>query len=241
MRRSIVLLFLTFLMLTGFAQQKPSVDIIKKRFNLSFSIYNDFWQNVPDSISPKKVNLGFDFTGLYNFPMDHKDKFNFFIGAGISSHVFKHNALIGEKKISDGVWDTYFYNVPAKVGTIAITHKVSKLAITYFEVPFGFRYNFPNKMHATLGFKVGWRINDHWKYKGDNFNASNSQFITGQQIQQKYANLLNMAGMHYGPYATIGYKWFGATLTYQVSSIYNPDRGPKLAPISVGLTFRPVR
>lgn len=241
MKRLFAILILTSIITTVLAQQKPSIDIIKKRFNLTFGIYNDSWQKVPDSISPRKVNPGFEISGLYNFPMDHKDRLNFFIGAGIASHSFYINSLIGEKKVATGVWNSYLYNVPSRVGAVDISYKVSKLVLTYFDVPFGFRYNFPNKVHATVGFKVGWRVNDQWKYKGSYYDASNNQFITGQQVFQKYSHMLNLANMHYGPYATIGYKWYGLSVFYQASSIYSQDRGPQMYPISIGLTFRPVR
>jgi hypothetical protein len=228
MKRFLTIVLLIALAITTFAQ-KPTAESIRKRFSLGTTLFTDFWMKVPDSINPRAINQGVDVYAYYNFPMDHKGHLFFFIGSGIGAHNFYHKGLIG----LDNNNVSYLYNVPSKVGTSTIKMKSSKLSLTYIDIPFGFRYKATNKFHGTLGFKVGWTINDHSKYKGTDLEG------TGLEVKQKSAGLPNIQNMHYGPFATFGYKWVGVTAFYQVSSIFEKDMGPQIYPISVGITLRP--
>ncbi len=240
MKRTLFL-FITLLAITATSfAQKPSAESIRKRLSLGFGVYNDFWQKVPDSISPRTVNQGVDVFINYSFPMDKKGHLAFFIGAGLGAHNFYSQALLGVGKynaygveLSDNSTESYFYNAPAEVDGSTIDVKKSKLSITYLDVPFGFQYKATNKIHGTLGFKVGWSLNDHTKYKGSDLAGS------GLQVKEKELNLRNIDNFHYGPYAVIGYKWFGVSAFYQLSSVFEKDLGPQIYPISVGLVFKP--
>lgn len=221
MKRNLLILLLLLVFSGSLLAQKPSGESIRKRFSLGFTLNQDFWMNVPDSIKPNAVNLGVDVYTYYNFPMDRKGKMSFFAGAGIGAHNFYHNALI--KTNSNGISELH-----------PIEAKLSKLSITYLDVPFGFRYKSASKVHATLGFKVGWKMNDHSKYKGNDYLTSGSG-----TIKVKFNSLDNIYNMHYGPYFTIGYKWYGISAFYQIPAIFEKDKGPDIYPISVGLSFRP--
>ena len=50
---------------------------------------------------------------------------------------------------------------------------------------------------------------------------------------EKSLKLQNIDKFHYGPMATIGYKWFGVSAFYQISSVFQKDLGPQIAPISL--------
>ncbi len=234
MKRYLIVLLLSIVSITVFSQ-KPTVESITKRFRLSWEPFNDFWLNVPDSINERKINQGVNVYGLYTFPMDKKDRLSFFAGTGIGAHNFYHNSLVGLS--SSGV--TYLYSIPDTVGNISIDHKKSKISITYIDIPFGFQYKLKNNMHFTLGFKVGWKINDHWKYKGDCYESDNEIYDPGIAMKRKYSGLPNIEKFHYGPFFTCSYKWFGVMVNYQVSKLFTEERGPQVNPISVGLTFKP--
>jgi len=225
---------------TSFAQ-KPSAESIRKRLSLGFGVYNDFWMKVPDSISPRTVNQGVDVFVQYMFPMDKKGHLSFFIGGGLGAHNFYNQALLGvgkfniyEKALPDvGDNESYFYNAPATFNGKSIDVKKSKLSLTYLDIPFGFQYKASSKIHGTLGFKVGWSMDAHTKYKGSDLNGS------GLQVVEKSLKLSNIENFHYGPYAVIGYKWFGVSASYQLSSVFKKDLGPQIYPVSVGLVFKP--
>ena len=225
---------------TSFAQ-KPSAESIRKRLSLGFGVYNDFWMKVPDSISPRTVNQGVDVFVQYMFPMDKKGHLSFFIGGGLGAHNFYNQALLGtgkfniyEKALPNvGDNESYFYNAPAIFKGKSIDVKKSKLSITYLDIPFGFQYKASSKIHGTLGFKVGWSMDAHTKYKGSDLNGS------GLQVVEKSLKLSNIENFHYGPDAVIGYKWFGVSASYQLSSVFKKDLGPQIYPVSVGLVFKP--
>lgn len=234
MKRITAAVLFSLLSVAAFSQ-KPTVESITKRFRLSWEPFTDIWMNVPDSISERKINQGVNVYGLYTFPMDKKDHLSFFAGAGIGAHNFYHNSLM--ELSSSGI--TYFYNLPDTVNGTSIDSKISKISITYIDIPFGFQYKMKNQMHFTLGFKVGWKINDHWKYKGDCYETDNELYDAGITMKRKYSKLPNIDKFHYGPFITINYKWFGIMANYQISTLFEKDKGPEVYPISVGLTFKP--
>jgi len=237
-------LFLIIILLavgaTSFAQ-KPTAESIRKRLSLGFGVYTDIWMKVPDSISPRAIHQGVDAFIHYSFPMDKKGHMNFFIGGGIGAHNFYNQALLGTgkyniyEKLPAGVGanESYFYNAPSKFNGQNISVKKSKLSITYFDIPFGFQYKSSKKTHATLGFKVGWSINAHTKYKGSALDGS------GYSVVEKSLKLRNIENFHYGPYIELGYKWIGVSAFYQLSSVFQKDLGPQIHPLSLGIVFQP--
>jgi hypothetical protein len=240
MKRNLFLVVtLLALTATSFAQ-KPSAESIRKRMSLGFGVFHDFWMKVPDSINPRAINQGVDVFIHYTFPMDKKGHTVFFIGGGIGAHNFYNQALLGvgkyniyEKALTDNENESYFYNVPRKFNGKAMEVQKSKLSITYVDIPFGFQYKSSSKMHVTLGFKVGWKIDAHTKYKGSDLAGS------GFDVEEKSLKLRNIDNFHYGPYAVLGYKWIGASVFYQLSSVFEKDLGPQIYPISLGLVFKP--
>ncbi len=243
MNRKIVLVIVLLALAASSYAQKPSAESIRKRLSLGFGVFNDFWMKVPDSINPRAINQGVDVFIHYMFPMDKKGHMSFFIGGGIGAHNFYNQALLGvgeyniyeEPLIDDPLRqnESYFYNVPKKFNGKAIELKKSKLSITYVDIPFGFQYKSSSKIHGTLGFKVGWSLDAHTKYKGSDLDGS------GYEVKEKSLKLRNIDNFHYGPYAVIGYKWFGASVFYQLSSVFEKDLGPQIYPISVGVVFKP--
>ncbi len=240
MKRNVFLIIILLALAASSFAQKPSAESIRKRMSLGFGVFNDFWMKVPDSISPRKINQGVDVFINYMFPMDKKGHLSFFIGGGIGAHNFYNQALLGVgkynafgKELYSDPNVSYFYNAPEKVSGNTIDVKKSKLSITYFDIPFGFQYKATNKIHGTLGFKVGWSLNAHTKYKGSDLEGS------GLQVKEKSLKLRNVDNFHYGPYAVIGYKWFGVSAFYQLSSVFKKDLGPQIYPVSVGLVFKP--
>lgn len=230
MKRISILLILFSAITLATVAQKPSGESIRKRFSLGFTVNQDFWMKVPDSITPRTVNQGIDVFGLYNFPMDRKGHLFFFAGAGIGAHNFYHNGLLEQ---DDNV--TVLRNIPAKtLGGATTDTKSSKFSITYLDIPFGFQYKATNKLHATLGFKVGWKLNDHSRYKGNYYNTD-----TYTQSKVKFLGLENVEKMHYGPYISLGYRWYAISAFYQIPSVFTKDLGPQIYPISVGITLRP--
>ena len=241
MKRTLFLIITLLAFAASSYAQKPSAESIRKRLSLGFGVFNDFWQKVPDTINPKALNRGVDVYVHYSFPLDKKGHASFFIGGGIGAHNFYNQALLGTgkyniyEKLPVGVSanESYFYNVPGTFKGASTNLKKSKMAITYIDIPFGFQFKTASNAHFTLGFKVGWKLDAHTKYKGNALDGS------GFQVIERDYKLRNIDNFHYGPYAVIGYKWIGASVFYQLSSVFEKDLGPQIYPISVGLVFQP--
>ncbi len=241
MKRNVFLIITLLAFAASSYAQKPSAESIRKRLSLGFGVYNDFWMKVPDSTNARTINQGVDVFIHYSFPMDKKGHLEFFIGGGIGAHNLYNQALLGVGKFNIyntlpanvGADESYFYNVPSTFAGKSISVKKSKMSITYVDVPFGFQYKASNKIHGTLGFKVGWKLDAHTKYKGSDLDGS------GFQVKEKSLTLRNIENFHYGPFATLGYKWVGVSVFYQLSSVFQKDLGPQIYPVSVGLVFQP--
>ena len=241
MKRNISLLIIFLALAASSYAQKPSVESIRKKLSLGFGVFTDIWMNVPDSINPRSIHQGVDVSIRYSSPLDKKGHMAFFFGGGIGVHNFYNQALLGTgqyniyEKLPAGVGvnESYFYNAPKKFNGKNIDLKKSKLSITYIDVPFGIKYKTREGAHFTLGFKVGWKIDAHTKYKGSDLAGS------GFEVEEKSMKLRNIDKFHYGPFAEIGYKWFGASVFYQLSSVFEKDLGPQIRPLSIGLVFRP--
>jgi len=240
MKRTLFLIIILLALVASSYAQKPSVESIRKRLSLGFGVFTDIWMNVPDSINPRSIHQGIDAFIRYSFPMDKRGRMSFFVGGGIGAHNFYNQALLGVGKYNvynkELIADknvSYFYNAPKKIDGKTIDVQKSKLSITYIDIPFGFQYKTKSKMHGTLGFKVGWSINAHTKYKGSDLEGS------GYEVIEKSLKLRNIENFHYGAFAEIGYKWIGASVFYQMSSVFQKDLGPQIHPLSLGLVFKP--
>jgi hypothetical protein len=241
MNRKLLLVIILLALTASAYAQKPSAESIRKRLSLGFGVFTDIWMKVPDSINPRAIHQGVDAFILYTFPMDKKGNLSFFFGGGVGIHNFYHEALLGvgeyniyEKDFPNvGDNESFFYNVPRKFNDKPIEVQKSKLSLTYIDVPFGFQFKSSSKFHTTLGFKVGWKVGAHTKYKGSDLEGS------GFEVVEKSMKLRNMETIHYGPYAVIGYKWLGASVFYQMSSVFEKELGPQIYPLSLGLVFKP--
>jgi hypothetical protein len=124
--------------------------------------------------------------------------------------------------------ETTFIKIPD-----SISYKKSKLVITYLDIPIEFRVKTKSKFRAAIGFKVGYLLNVHSKYKGDNFLGNNDK------VKQKSTNVKYLELFRYGPTVRIGYRWFNITTYYSLSYLFKAGRGPDMYPISVGISLMP--
>ncbi len=248
MKRYFSVLFFSLCISGATFAQGFSAENILKNMSISWGIHQDIWKGVPDSIIQRGVQQGANFYINYNFNMTQSGSLRFFVGLGFDFHNFYvKNALLGRgddnlyhKQLDkENKYSSYFYNIPKTYSNYEF--KKSKLAITYLDIPFGFKYTAPNGIVANAGFKVGWRISSHTKYKGTDFDIPyiNDNQMKEEIVIEKKARLQNLQSMHYGPFLEVGYKWVMATASYQITPLFEKNYGPQIYPISVGVTFRP--
>ncbi len=224
-------LLITFILLLSvnflFCQNNDKSELkIFSDDNLIVDLNYESWINKPSNVTLKPYSSGINISYLDNFIGEHS---NICLAAGleISSNNFFIDAT---PELNAGV--VTFVNIP-----YSINYKKNKLTTTYLEIPFELRFR-TNKSKREdksfkifLGFKVGYLISNHLKYKGDAFDGS------GKKIKIKQYNIDNIEKYRYGVTARIGYGKFNITGFYPLTKLFEKDKGPDITPVSVGLSL----
>ena len=195
---------------------------LRKNFGVKIDVFSDIWMETPTNINLKSINRGCDIYGMYDFPIK-KSNFSFAFGFGLGMHNMYSNAIAGVYNDS-----TIFGIIPD-----SISYKKSKISVTYLDLPIEFRIKTNNKFTFSAGFKIGYLINKHSKYKGKDLSGSNFD------VTQKTTDVRNLESIRFGPTLRIGYDWFNISAYYSLSKFFVKDKGPEMYPISVGITFTP--
>lgn len=222
MKRILALTLSLLLIVPVFSQEEEPPKSTKKKFNFGIDLFSDIWQDTPENLELKTVNKGASIFGMYNYQFG-KSNFSFAFGVGIGSHNLYNNSFVNELNDS-----TFFTKIPD-----SIDYKKNKVSLTYLDVPFEFRLKTKGKFRMALGFKAGMLINKHTKYKGDDPMGGSGETIL------KSTRVKSLESFRYGPTFRIGYKWFNVMAYYQLSNLFKPDKGPEMAPISVGISLMP--
>ena len=224
MRYLITLLGACILTFAASAQQPEKLSL--KKVSSGMDVFTDIWQNMPDSVQSRKINQGINIYAMYSFPVGKSD-FSFAIGGGIASHNLYLKGIV--KTVAN---KTAFYPVKSSTNK-PISYDKSKLNLTYLDIPLELRYKNKNQFRVSAGFKVGFLLSNHTKYKGNSLDGS------GLKVKEKLANIQNVESMRYGVTGLVGYKWINLTLFYSLSKVFKDGLGPQVYPISVGIALRP--
>ena len=221
--KKIILLFITFLPLLSFSQEKSKVvgQSTVKRVSVGAEFYEDFWLNKPDGMDARAINQGAGTFFMYNFPFG-KSPLSFAIGAGFSWHNLYSNTTINNIKADTIV----FTPIPDSIG-----YKKSKIGMTYLDFPLELRLKTNNKIRASIGIKIGVLVDAKTKYKGNNEN--------GDLVIMKEKQVGQLERWQFGPVVRFGYDWFHVMAYYSITNIFTKGKGPELSPVSLGITFMP--
>lgn len=205
--------------------QKPEKLTLKK-VSSGMDVFTDIWQGMPDSVQSRTINQGINIYAMYSFPMA-KSNFSLAIGGGIGSHNLYLKGII-----KTAYKQTAFYPVESSTN-VPIKYTKSKLNLTYLDIPLELRYKNKDQYRFSVGFKFGFLLSDHTKYKGNNLDGS------GQKVKEKSADIQYVANSRYGISALVGYKWINLTFFYSLSKVFTAGHGPQVYPISIGISLRP--
>lgn len=187
----------------------------------------DRFQTTPQGITQGYLNVGVDAYLFHDHPMNKKGTLAWAIGLGFSGLNIHHNGQWLYEMEDDQLVTKL---VPYPDG---LSYKKNKLSLNYVEVPFELRIRTMNTSledrNATnfrfyLGFKGGYLVNSHTKYKDD-------------ESKIKVYDIKNLLVYRYGPTVRIGFKKLSLHGFYSLTSIFEAGRGPELYPFSVGLTW----
>ncbi len=202
-----------------------------RKFNIGVGMYADIWQGQPPDMKTRTINQGAQVFGMYNYRIKES---KIYLAGGIGMGF--HN-LYSDNYIDDVKADSIsFLKIPDD-----LSYKKSKVALAYIDVPVEFRIRTEKGFRIAFGFKFGFLINSHTKYKGNRFHiAENGTVVTDEvDVKVKSKDIQHLETWRYGPTFRIGYKWFNVTVYYQVSKVFKVDKGPELYPISVGIAIIP--
>ncbi|MGQ8335596.1 outer membrane beta-barrel protein [Sunxiuqinia sp. A32] len=206
----------------------------KKRFNghwagfeLGFNGFDEtdysmypFDEGFMDLNQPKSMEVNVNFLE-YNIALQ-KERGNIGIvtGVGYSMNNFRFDNPITVDK-EDGML------VPVSLDGDNI--KKSKLMVSYITVPLLLEFQIPvndfsNKIHISGGIIGGINIGSHTKVKMDHSKS-------------KDRGSFNVNLFKYAATARIGLKDISLYATYNLSPLFDTDKGPKLVPFSIGISL----
>ncbi len=207
---------------TAYSDGAERIDHLVIDFNV------DRFQQLPTGVEQGYYNFGVDAYMFHDHPMNKKGTLAWAVGIGFSGFNVHHNSKITYKV--DQNQDLFTEWEPYQDG---LNYKKNKISLNYFEVPVELRIRSMKEsvedrkitnFRLYLGFKGGYLINSHTKYKDD-------------ESKVKVFDIKNLLDYRYGPTVRIGFKKIAIHGFYSLTSIFEEGKGPELYPFSVGLTW----
>lgn len=224
--KKIILIAICFMTLGTLVSAQNS-DLFIDKIASGIDIFNDLVMDAPANVEFRGFNPGVNVYVMHTFPIG-KSNFAFAAGLGLGMHNLYSNSLLQD---TSGV--SFLSKIPAKTpGGKDIDYKKSKISLTYVDVPLELRFKTASGFRVSAGFKVGYLINAHTKYKGDDLDD-------GSKTKIKVSRLPNLQTWRFGPSFQIGYKWVNLMGFYSISTIFQENQGPAIYPVSLGLSLRP--
>jgi hypothetical protein len=227
MRKIIFLFLITMVCSHGFGQDKETKEKINKASDrVVFELGLENIIGKPDTLKISALSRGAGVYFMYDLPLG-KSHFSFAPGLGISSSNFYHRSQI----VSDTA-ETYFVPIDKN----EFDFKKNKISLTYVDIPLEFRFRSkPNEKGTSwklaTGFKLGFLLQNKWKYKGPELNGS------GETVKFKEFNIKYLQKLRYGVSIRGGYGMFNLFAFYNISSLFKQDAGPQLHPITFGIAI----
>lgn len=225
-------LFLVSILLMSFSFEAVSQVIsesAKRKFTVGVDVFTDIWMY---DINPLYMDQSFELRTIqqgatafiqYNMPIGKQQLASFAVGLGIRNHNMYSNSVIEDVKA-----DTIkFVGIPS-----GVDYRKSKVNLTYLDLPIEIKLRWKNGFKLVPGFKVGYRIDSKQKYKGDRFDEE-------VMVKEKTKTIRQTEDWSYGFTMRIGYKVVSLYGYYQISNIFEKEKGPEMSPISVGITITP--
>ncbi len=186
-------------------------------------IQNEIWNDKPDSIKKKAYSPS---VGIYinkDFPINNSN-FSVSVGLGISaSNVnFENNQVMYFKDSSE----IKFYD------TIS-TYKKYKYNQAYLELPVELRY-FGNKLNRNKGFKAALGL------KVANLLSAHTRMVYNEgadKYREKLSTKRFAEKWRLTPYLRMGWGNFALMASYQITSVFELDKGPAIYPLSFGFSI----
>jgi len=231
MKKILFLFAISFILLTETNAQVLS-ESAKRKVTVGADFYSDIWQYrvdgtfLPAGFRARTINQGANVFIMYNLQMG-KSLHSFSVGLGIRSVNMYTNS-----RVEDIKGDSIVFTLIPDIGVNKVDYKRTKINMTYLEIPVEFKFRWKSGFKFGVGFKGGYLIDSKEKYVG-------MRSATGpwEKVKQKDINYLQ--DFAFGATLRVGYKFISLFGYYQITEVFEVNRGPELYPISVGITITP--
>lgn len=217
---------------TTVAKPKPK-PIAKERSFLAYDF--SFLSNAGNGIDVAPIRSGgVTFASFFDKPLGHS-KLSIAIGAGFSSFNIHSKSFLA----LDSVGNSYFTPY-----SDSLSIRRNKLSLNYLEIPVELRFRSkPNvkkqSFKVAVGFKVGWLVQTHTKYKGEN-----PETPVADVIKMKTYDVPNINSLRYGVTARVGFGMFNVYTFYSLNGLFKTDKHsaalqPNAQPFTIGIALTP--
>jgi len=200
--------------------KKEAVEVFRDR--LVLDIFHTQWVNVPKSVT-NKFNPGFNLSVLWDFKATKKSPISFGVGIGCGYYTQFSNAQL---KYDNTTKITKYYVLP---GTVS--NKLNRMSYINCNIPVEFRYRHKSGFKISVGARLGVVAEISQRYKGDNIEG------TGVSENYKYFLKTGRQNIHFDVYARCGWKFVAVYYSYQVNKLFTDGKGPKINPMSMGISL----
>lgn len=204
---------------------KGDRDKLKKEDYIVIETFTDLWQNTPAILKTKTINRGFNTYFMLDNPLG-KSNISIAYGIGVSAHNMYSNCVPD----LDSTGKSYFLPIDD------FNYSKNKLTLFYTDIPVEIRFRTKkntDNFKFSIGFKAGYLIQSHTKYKGDRLNN-----VVGTKY--KVFDIPNIETFRYGITARIGYGKVNLFGYYSLTNLFKKGKGPELFPVSVGVVVTPI-
>lgn len=194
------------------------------RDRLVFDIFHTFWMGTPSQGEFMKFDPGFNVSAMWDFKLPQTKAITFGLGLGFTYYTQYSNCLLRYNRGEDV---TKYYLLPE-----SIEYKRSKMAYMNVNIPFEIRYRHRSGFKLGVGVHVGLVAGLSHRYKGPDYNG-----VEGATLNYKDKDFYNKQKFSADVYLRMGWKSFGVYYSYQINKIFETDKGPKMTPMSVGISI----
>ncbi len=228
----IIILFLFFsqwlvIIAQDDAKEPVRIEVVKDRWEdkIIISFTNDMWLNLPQGVELRTPSIGFKAHLFSDYAI--KDGIvSFAWGLGVSSENVHSNAVFIQESFEDGTTGDQIL-IPF---SDEYSYEKNKFVATYIELPVELRLitkgRGPFKLAA--GFKIGYMVSNHQK-------------IIDTEGKRKFYDFDHIEKFRYGVTTRVGVGKIQLTGFYSLVPLIDAKNGTDVIPISVGLSFTPIR
>jgi len=204
--------------------KKEAVEVFRDR--LIVDIFHSFWLKVPNPVT-HKFNPGFNVSILWDFKATKKSPISFGLGVGCIYHTQFSNAQLRYDNTKEL---TKYYVLPDVIAQ-KDSMKLNRMTYINCNIPFEFRYRHKNGFKITVGVRLGLVSEISQRYKGNNIEGNNTK------DNYKYFLKTGRQTANFDTYIRCGWKFVAVYYSYQVNKLFNEGKGPKVNPMSLGISL----